>query len=168
MDEVHQLVAGDPERLAEALDEEPLLGLEAKQHEVLEVGKPPDYLAEAPFQRRNGLLPAHVVPGHHLGHRIEGEALAGKQLAGTAFVLDQHQRHPGHLLQIAGMAGDLGDEHIVAILLQHEGGIAGIGVAFAIHGRQLQGAATVAKLADLRLQAILQTLLTFTHAFTSS
>ena len=68
----------------------------------------------------------------------------------------------------AGMAGYLGDQHIVTIFLQHEGGIAGIGIAFTVHGRQLQGAATVAEFADLRLQAILQTLLTFTHAFTSS
>ena len=66
------------------------------------------------------------------------------------------------------MAGYLGDQHIVAIFLQHEGGVAGIGVAFAIHGRELQGTATVTKFADLRLQTVLQTLLTFTHAFTSS
>ena len=66
------------------------------------------------------------------------------------------------------MASYLGDEHIVSIFLQHEGGIAGIGVAFAIHSGELQGTATVAELADLRLQAVLQALLTFTHAFTSS
>ncbi len=168
MDEIHQLVAGDAKRLTEALDEQTLLGLEAKQHEILEIGETVDNLAKAPFQRADCLLPAHIVAGHYFGHRIEGEALAGKQLASTGFILDQHQRHPGHLLQVAGVTGDLGDQHIVTIFLQHEGGIAGIGIAFAVDRGQLQGAAVVAKLADLRLQAVLQTFLTLTHALTSS
>ena len=91
--EVHQFVAGDTEHL-NPFDEQSLLGLEPKQQKS-RGWRALDYLAKRPLPRRNGLSQRASSRATTSATASKVPTLVGKQLAGTGFVLDQHQRYLG-------------------------------------------------------------------------